>query len=85
MANSECPHPEAPSVAAPRAALEAQGWVRRFVADPIRTREALELYPRMGFEVRAEPMSPAEVGVECASCPSASCPLYLVIYTRRTA
>ncbi len=83
----ECGHPlaqEPPDVPA-RADLLAEGWVRRFVADPVRAREAMELYPRMGFEVRAEPMSPAEVGPACASCPSNSCPLYVVLYTRRRA
>lgn len=84
MTNPECPQPAAdPARVLPRSELEAQGWIRRYVADPIRAREAMELYPRMGFEVRAEPMSPAEVGAECSGCASASCPLYVVIYTRR--
>lgn len=79
-----CPHPEsAPVAETTRPDLAAEGWTRRFIADPIRAREALEMYPRMGFEVRAEPMRATEVGPECATCPSVTCPLYLVIYTRR--
>ena len=53
---------------APDPALTAKGWERRFIADPRRTQEATELYTELGFEVRAEPLTPEELGDECGDC-----------------
>ena len=58
-------------------------WERRFIADPARAREAVELYTRAGFEVRAEPLLPADLREECESCWLVQAGLFRVIYTRR--
>jgi hypothetical protein len=58
-------------------------WERRFVADPARAREAVELYTRAGFEVRVEKLSPDELREECAPCWLVQAGLFRVIYTRR--
>ena len=58
-------------------------WERRFIADPARAREAVELYTRAGFEVRAEPIVPEDLREECESCLLVRAGLFRVIYTRR--
>ena len=58
-------------------------WERRFVVDPARAREAVELYTRAGFEVRVAPLDPAELREECESCWLVQAGLFRVIYTRR--
>lgn len=58
-------------------------WERRFVADPARAREAVELYASAGYEVRVEPLGPEELREECASCWLVQARLFRVIYTRR--
>jgi len=65
------------------AELTAAGWERRFLADPDRAREALELYTLLGYEVLAHKLTPAEFGPMCAQCPASSCLSYVMIYTRR--
>lgn len=67
----------------PRPPVPDEGWERRFVADPARAREAVEVYTRAGFAVRAEPLTPEEMREECASCPLVQAGLFRVIYTRR--
>lgn len=59
------------------------GWERRFIADMARAREAVELYTRAGFEVRAEPAIPDDLREECESCWLVKAGLFKVIYTRR--
>lgn len=51
---------------------EGDGWTRRFTATGARLNEAIELYSRLGFEIKLEP---AEAGPEevadssaCAQC-----------------
>jgi hypothetical protein len=67
---------------APDPALTAEGWERRFIADPRRAREATDLYTQLGFEVRAEPLSPEELGDDCSDCQLVLLG-FRTIYTRR--
>ncbi len=64
-------------------ALEAEGWERRYLADPDRAREAVELYSSLGFEVRAEKLEPADFGTQCGDCSQVVCRSYVLIYTRK--
>jgi hypothetical protein len=59
------------------------GWERRFIADPQRAQEVLELYRQAGFEVRAEPAIPDDLREECESCWLVKAGFFRVIYTRR--
>ncbi len=52
------------------------------MADPVRTQEAVELYASLGFEVRAEPVTSADLSEECGECVLATA-TYLTIYTRK--
>jgi hypothetical protein len=63
-------------------ALTAQGWERRFTADEQRAKEAIELYEKLGYEVRAEPVRPEEFNDDCASCRTVAAFYFLAIYTR---
>jgi hypothetical protein len=58
-------------------------WEKRFIADPARAAEAIELYRQAGFEVRAEPIVPDDLRDECESCLLIKAGLLKVIYTRR--
>lgn len=69
------------------AAIEAEGWIRRFTAMGPRLSEAIELYRALGYELRLES---AEVGEadgarpqdeSCAQCVVMT--LARTIYTRR--
>jgi hypothetical protein len=53
------------------------------VADRQRAAEAVELYTRAGFEVRAVPAEPADFDDGCESCWLVQSGLFRVIYTRR--
>jgi len=64
-------------------ALLADGWERRFSADPQRAEEAIQLYNQLGYEVRAEPLSPDEVRNECEDCRRLAALGFKTIYTRR--
>ena len=64
--------------------LLAAGWERRFVADPVRAREAGALYESLGFEVHAEPLKPTELSDECEDCQLVVCRTYVTIYTRKS-
>jgi len=59
------------------------GWERRFIADPQRAEEVLELYRQAGFEVRAEPAVPDDIREECESCWLVKAGFFRAIYTRR--
>lgn len=63
--------------------IPPDGWKRRFIADPQRAEEVLELYGRAGFEVRAEPAIPDDLRLECESCWLVKAGFFRVIYTRR--
>lgn len=52
--------------------LIAQGWQRRFTVDEQRSKEVVELYTQLGFEVRTEPVAAVEQDVQ-----------FHTIYTRR--
>ena len=62
--------------------LLAEGWERRFIADVRRGEEMMKLYRDLGFEVRAEPVKPEEVGDECADCQLLALQ-FRTIYTRK--
>lgn len=80
---TECP--SLPGTAAANPALVAGGWELRFMADPPRCAEALELYRQLGFEVRAEPVSPEQLGPDCEGCQVVVYRSYSLLYTRRPA
>jgi hypothetical protein len=63
----------------------AEGWTPRFVADPARTREAVELYRELGFEVLAEPIAPEDLGGDCEDCRLVMQLRFRMIYTRQPA
>lgn len=66
------------------AALEREGWTRRFTAIGSRLREAVELYRGLGFEIRLEPADSSFDEVAdpsvCAQCLVTT--LAQTIYTR---
>lgn len=64
-------------------ALTAAGWERRYLADAIRAREAIDLYGRLGYEVKAQKLTPDDFGPNCEGCPSVVCESYVMIYTRK--
>lgn len=63
-------------------ALAAEGWERRFTADPARVKEAVELYTKLGYEVRTEPVRAAEFKDECGGCHAVPVQ-FQTIYTRK--
>ena len=63
--------------------LVARGWERRFTADAQRAKEAMELYEKLGYEVRAEPVRPQELDDDCGECGTVVSFHFLAIYTRR--
>lgn len=67
----------------PDPALIAEGWERRFTADSQRAAEAIELYAKLGYEVRAEPLRLDETTDECQSCYSVAAMEFKTIYTRK--
>ena len=80
----ESPEPRYPADERPGdPALVRLGWQRRFMADAARLHEYAELYQSLGFEVRTEPVSQAELGEECEDCRLMICRLFVTVYTRR--
>jgi hypothetical protein len=67
----------------PDPSLIAQGWERRFIADEQRTKEAMELYSQLGYEVRAEPVLPEELPDDCENCKTVVSFYFQTIYTRK--
>lgn len=67
----------------PDSSLIAQGWERRFTADEHRAKEAMELYARLGFEVRVEPVLPEELQDDCQDCKTLVSFYFQTIYTRK--
>jgi len=68
----------------PDPALIADGWERRFTADSQRAEEAMELYAKLGYEVRAESLRWDGITDGCAGCHSAVAPEFKTIYTRKS-
>ncbi len=64
--------------------LARDGWERRFVAVGSRLDEATALYEQLGFAVRLEPPTEADLREECSDC-YAELQRYRVVYTRRPA
>ena len=62
--------------------LVAEGWVRRHLADPARAEESIELYESMGYEVRAQTLSPEDFGPGCSGCAPVVGRTCVLIYTR---
>jgi hypothetical protein len=60
-----------------------EGWERRFIADPQRAQEAIEIYREAGFEVRVEPAVPDDLREECESCWLVTGGYFRIVYTRR--
>jgi len=67
----------------PDPALVADGWERRFTTDSERVAEAMELYAKLGYAVRAEPLRPEEITDECEGCRSLAAREFQTIYTRK--
>jgi hypothetical protein len=67
----------------PDPALVADGWERRFTADSQRAAEAIELYTKLGYEVRVESLRPQEITNECEGCHSLAALEFKTIYTRK--
>lgn len=63
--------------------LAAAGWERRFTADEQRTKEVVELYTQLGYEVRAEPVRAEELADHCQDCRTVVSIHFCTIYTRR--
>jgi hypothetical protein len=66
----------------PDSQLVAEGWERRFMTDSERAKESTDLYTALGFDVRAEPVIPTELGAECTDCRLIVCRSFITIYTR---
>ena len=64
--------------------LLAQGWERRFMADPIREKEVTDLYSELGFEVLSEPVKSSELSEVCGDCRLVACKEFTTIYTRKS-
>jgi len=62
--------------------LVAEGWVRRHLADPSRAEESIELYKSMGYEVRAQKLTPQDFGPGCSGCAPVVGKTCVLIYTR---
>lgn len=65
----------------PKPELVAQGWARRFMAGPVRTKEAVQLYQEMGYEVHLEPIIPTDLSDACQECRLAT-NFFVTVYTR---
>lgn len=63
--------------------LVAEGWERRFIADAVRAKEAMDLYQELGYEVRAEPIRAEEMGADCEDCRLLMLLQFRTIYTRK--
>lgn len=63
--------------------LVAEGWQRRFTADAQRAKEAVELYTSLGYEVRAEPVTTADLHDDCDDCLASAALSLCTIYTRK--
>lgn len=65
---------------------DADGWVRRYLADPKRADEARVMYESIGFEVEfrtPDPRDVREMSEDCGECREQVCISYVVVHTRR--
>ena len=62
--------------------LVAQGWQRRYIADPRRAQDAVEFYDELGFEVRLEPVDTDLLSEACGGC-KVLFQNFKAIYTRK--
>ena len=63
--------------------LETNGWERRYIAHAARIDEAIELYTSLGYEVRAEPVTPNDLDSCCRDCALLANCEFKIIYTRK--
>ena len=63
--------------------LEAEGWEKRYLAEPDRAKEAVAMYSSLGYEVKEHKIQPDEFSSACGECPSMVCRTYVMIYTRK--
>ncbi len=61
----------------------AYGWKRRFLTDASRTKEVMELYEQLGYEVCADPVHVEDLVGACADCQLVILQNFKTIYTRR--
>ncbi len=69
--------------ARPNPELTAAGWERRFTADSRRAEEAVEIYSKLGYDVRVEPLRSEEMKSDCTDCASLMVAEFKTIYTRK--
>ncbi len=62
--------------------LVAEGWERRYLADPRMAREAEENYSILGYEVKLQPLETAGIPEQCEGC-SAVLQKFVVVYTKK--
>ncbi len=62
--------------------LEAEGWLRRNVTDPVRAPELESLYKSLGFEVKLQGTMPEQFPGNCEGC-ATSCATKIFVYTRK--
>jgi hypothetical protein len=62
--------------------LIAEGWERRFIADPRMAAEAVETYTELGFEVKLEPVKTDGLQEECSGC-KGLLERFNMVYTRK--
>ncbi len=63
--------------------LVAEGWIRRYLADPARAKESIDLYTSMGYEVKAQKLTPSDLGPKCGGCAPVVCNSCVLIYTHK--
>ncbi len=64
------------------AKILAEGWERRYVADPRAAKEAEENYAQLGFDVLLVPPDPESLKEECSGC-KVVVGDYRIVFTRR--
>ncbi len=63
--------------------LEAEGWLRRSIAEEPRLGELIDLYIELGFDVKLMDCWPeVEQSEDCTSCLMQNPEKYKIIYTR---
>lgn len=63
-------------------ALKAEGWERRFVAEPRAAEEAKTAYEELGFSVVLMPIDVQAIRPECSGC-QAVLERFRIVFTRR--
>ena len=64
--------------------LVAEGWERRFMANPDEIEDIIRLYTELGFQVHTEAIQTTELSAICGDCRLATCRTYVTIYTRKS-